>query len=71
MTADYRGAVLAVLAEEGGGPLHWTAIQDLALKSGYVDPFGDPDVRRHLLSTIADLVEDGTIRKRGTGVYSL
>jgi hypothetical protein len=71
VTVDYREAVLAVLAEESGGPVHWTTIQDLALQRGLLDPFEDPQVRKHLLSTIAELVADGSIRKRGTGVYSL
>ena len=38
-------AVLRVLAE-AEEPLHWTVIQDRALRAGYLDPFETPDVRR-------------------------
>ena len=34
-------AALTVLREEGE-PLHWTRIQDLALRRGYLDPFEQP-----------------------------
>ena len=63
-------AVLTVLREEGV-PLHWTKVQDLALRRGYLDPFEQPDVRRRVLSTLAELVREGAIRKVGTGVYEV
>ena len=63
-------AVLTVLRDEGV-PLHWTKVQDLALRRGYLDPFEQPDVRRRVLSTLAELVREGAIRKAGTGVYEV
>jgi hypothetical protein len=63
-------AALTVLAEEGK-PLHWTVIQDLALKRGYIDPFAQPDVRRHLLAALAGAARTGTVVKEGSGVYRL
>lgn len=67
---EYLEAALAVLAEEGE-PLHWTVIQDLALKRGYLDPFTQTDIRKHLLSALAKAAKDGAIRKVETGVYAL
>ena len=64
-----RAAVLAVLTE-AGTPLHWTKIQDLALRRGYLDPFEIPDVRRALLAALADGVRSGVLEKQGTGVYA-
>lgn len=63
-------AAIAVLREEGGD-LHWTKIQDLALRRGYLDPFETPDVRRELLAALARGARDGTLVKRSTGVYAL
>jgi hypothetical protein len=63
-------AALTVLAEEGG-PLHWTVIQDLALRRGYLDPFTTPDIRRRLLSALADARRDGRIVRAGPGVFAL
>ena len=63
-------AVLTVLREEGT-PLHWTKVQDLALRRGYLDPFQEPDVRRRVLTTLAQLAREGAIRKAGTGVYQI
>ncbi len=65
---EVREAVLTVLREEGI-PLHWTMIQDLALRRGYVDPFSTPDVRRQVLAELAGAARDGEVRKDGTGVY--
>jgi hypothetical protein len=62
-------AAIKVLAEERV-PLHWTKIQDLALRRGYLDPFEVPDVRRRLLAALADGVRSGVLEKRGTGVYA-
>jgi hypothetical protein len=67
---DYLGAALTVLGEEGTA-LHWTVIQDLALKRGYLDPFTQPDIRRNLLSALARAAREGLVAKQGTGVYSL
>jgi hypothetical protein len=61
-------AALAVLAEERA-PLHWTRIQDLALRRGYLDPFTRPDVRRELLAALAEGVRSGALVKESTGVY--
>jgi hypothetical protein len=63
-------AALAVLREEGV-PLHWTKIQDLALRRGYLDPFEQPDVRRRLLAALAEGVRTGALVKASVGVYSL
>ena len=48
---DYLEAALTVLREEAK-PLHWTVIQDLALRRGYLDPFTQPDIRRNLLAAL-------------------
>jgi hypothetical protein len=61
-------AAITVLREEGE-PLHWTKIQDLALRRGYIDPFETPDVRKHLLSALAGGVRSGALAKVSTGVY--
>ena len=63
-------AAVTVLREEGE-PLHWTKIQDLALRRGYLDPFETPDVRRALLAALAEGVRLGEILKASKGVYSL
>jgi hypothetical protein len=65
---EFLDAALAVLHEEGE-PLHWTRIQDLALRRGYLDPFAQPDVRKHLLSALAEGVRSGVLEKVSTGVY--
>jgi len=67
---DPLDAAVAVL-RDAGEPLHWTVIQDRALRSGLVDPFAVPDVRKRLLSALADGVRTGTLVKAGTGVYAL
>ena len=67
---EYREALLRVLREENG-PLHWTVIQDLALKRGYLDPFTQPDIRRHLLAALRDAARDGDVVKTDTGTYAL
>ncbi|HEX6231249.1 MAG TPA: hypothetical protein VF029_06010 [Actinomycetota bacterium] len=67
---EFLEAVLTVLREEGE-PLHWTRIQDLALRRGYLDPFTQPDVRRSLLAALAEGVRAGALAKEGTGVYRL
>ena len=67
---EFLEAAVAVLREEGE-PLHWTKIQDLALRRGYLDPFEQPDVRKGLLGALAAGVRSGALEKRGTGVYAL
>lgn len=67
---EFLEAALAVLREEGE-PLHWTKIQDLALRRGYLDPFTQPDVRRGLLAALARAVRDGAVVRDSTGVYRL
>lgn len=61
-------AALAVLREEGEA-LHWTVIQDLALRRGYLDPFEVRDVRKVLLAALAEGVRSGALEKVETGVY--
>lgn len=65
-----RAAVLAVLKEEAA-PLHWTKIQDLALRRGYLDPFEHPDVRRQVQTSLRELAREGMVEKQTTGVYYL
>jgi HB1, ASXL, restriction endonuclease HTH domain len=67
---DLLDAALAVLKEEGE-PLHWTVIQDLALKRGYIDPFIQKDIRKNLLAALSRAARQGRISKEGTGVYAL
>jgi HB1, ASXL, restriction endonuclease HTH domain len=67
---DPRVAAITVLREEGE-PLHWTRIQDLALRRGYLDPFETPDVRGILLRALAQAVRDGDLVKTRRGVYEL
>jgi hypothetical protein len=62
-------AAIRVLGEEGV-PLHWTRIQDLALRRGYLDPFELPDVRRTLLAALGEGIRSGVLEKQGTGVYA-
>jgi hypothetical protein len=66
---EAREAVLAVLREEAA-PLHWTKIQDLALRRGYLDPFQTTDVRARVLTALAAAVRDGEVEKREKGVYA-
>ena len=61
-------AAVTVLREEGE-PLHWTKIQDLALRRGYLDPFEIPDVRKALLAALAEGVRSGRLSKVSTGVF--
>ncbi len=69
---DPLEAAVRVLREEGA-PLHWTVIQDLALKRGYLDPFADRDIRRKLLAALSESArrEDGRVLKAEKGVYAL
>jgi hypothetical protein len=63
-------AVLTVL-RDADEPLHWTVIQDRALREGYLDPFETPDVRGAVLTAVRTLVADGRILKTATGVFAL
>jgi hypothetical protein len=65
-----RDAALAVL-EQAGEPLHWTVVQDRALRAGYLDPFEVPDVRRAVRTALRELVADGSAARPATGVYAL
>jgi hypothetical protein len=67
---DFRDAALAVLREEAR-PLHWTVIQDLALRRGYLDPFTQPDIRRNLLSALSGAAREGAVVKEPRGVYRM
>ena len=63
-------AVVEVLTE-AGEPLHWTVIQDRALRSGALDPFETPDVRKAVLGAVHALVADGRLVSTAKGVYAL
>jgi hypothetical protein len=67
---DALAAAIAVLGE-AGEPLHWTVIQDRALRSGRIDPFTTPDVRRALLGALRRGVRRGSLLGAGRGVYEL
>ena len=61
-------AALTVLREERA-ELHWTKIQDLALRRGYLDPFETPDVRKVLLAALAEGVRSGRIERVSKGMF--
>ena len=63
-------AVVSVL-RDADEPLHWTVIQDRALRQGLVDPFVVTDVRATLLRALRDGVLAGTVVRVDTGVYAL
>ena len=65
-----REAVLAVLAEDGEA-LHWTVVQDRALRAGYLDPFALGDVRAAVHAALRELVAEGVVRRAGTGTYQV
>jgi hypothetical protein len=67
---NFQDAAIAVLREENRA-LHWTVIQDLALKRGYLDPFTQPDIRRGVISALATAATAGLVIKEGRGVYRL
>jgi hypothetical protein len=64
-----REAALAVLVE-ADGPLHWTVVQDRALRAGYLDPFTTPDVRAAMLDALRGLAAEGAIARVDKGVYA-
>ena len=70
MSVDALDAAIAVL-RDAGEPLHWTRIQDGALRAGYLDPFETPEVRKELLAALARGVREGMLEKISTGVYEL
>jgi hypothetical protein len=63
-------AAVAVV-RDAGVPLHWTVIQDRALRAGLVDPFATANVRREVLVALRDGARRGIIRSLGGGVYEL
>jgi hypothetical protein len=63
-------AAVAVLGE-AGEPLHWTVIQDRALRTGLIDPFVVSDVRARLLAALREGVRAGSLVREGKGVYRL
>jgi hypothetical protein len=65
-----RVAVLSVL-RSADEPLHWTVIQDRALRAGAIDPLETRDVRGAVLGALRELVRDGLVTKAATGVYVL
>jgi hypothetical protein len=65
-----REAVLTVLREEAR-PLHWTKVQDLALRRAYLDPFETPDVRRQVQTALRALAREGVVSRESKGVYFL
>jgi probable F420-dependent oxidoreductase len=67
---DALGAAVAVL-READGPLHWTVIQDRALRAGHLDPFTTPNVRKDLLAGLRLGVRDGALVTVDRGVYGL
>ena len=70
MPVDALEAAVMVL-KEADEPLHWTVIQDRALRAGLIDPFSTPNVRRDLLSALRRGVEEGALRAAGKGVYAV
>jgi hypothetical protein len=70
LSVDALEAAVRVLREVGA-PLHWTRIQDLALRAGYLDPFETPDVRKELLGALGRGAREGVLEKVSTGVYRL
>jgi hypothetical protein len=67
---DALHAAIEVL-RDAGEPLHWTVIQDRALRGGLLDPFTTPDVRKELLGALRAGTRDGVLVRTGTGVYAL
>lgn len=67
---DPLDAAVVVLGD-AGEPLHWTVIQDRALRRGLIDPFVVTDVRARLLKALRDGVNEGSLMRVGKGVYAL
>jgi hypothetical protein len=70
VTVEFLEAAVTVLREEDAA-LHWTVIQDLALKRGYLDPFVQRDIRKGLLAALAAGARAGALRREGKGTYRL
>jgi hypothetical protein len=68
---EFLNAALTVLREEAPAALHWTVIQDLALKRGHLDPFTQRDIRKNLLAALARASREGLVEKDSKGVYRL
>jgi len=51
-------------------PLHWTVIQDRALREGFLDPFETTNVKAAVLGALRAFVADGRAVKTATGVYA-
>jgi hypothetical protein len=66
-----RDACLKVLADAGGEALHWTVVQDRALRARLIDPFTTRDVRAAVVKSLAALAREGRVVKEGTGTYRL
>ena len=68
---ELEAAVMVLRQSEE--PLHWTVIQDRALKAGYLDPFTQRDIRRRLLAALAASARNpaGAVLRAGKGVYGL
>jgi hypothetical protein len=66
---EFREAVATVLREEAPEALHWTRVQDLALRRGYVDPFTQRDLRGGVLRALATLAREGLAIRTAKGVY--
>jgi hypothetical protein len=62
-------ACLRVLEDAAGETLHWTVVQDRALKARLIDPFTTRDVRGTVVKTLAGLAKEGRIVKEGPGLY--
>jgi hypothetical protein len=67
---EFLDAAVTVLQEEGK-PLHWTVVQDLALKRGYLDPFTQRDIRKNLLAGRGRAAMTGVVVKEDRGIYRL
>ena len=69
---DYLDTAVEVLKEQGK-PMHWTVIQDVALHRGYLDPFTQKDIRKHLVAALADAAKrpNGPLIRASRGVYGL
>ena len=67
---DPLEAAMTVLGD-AAEPLHWTVIQDRALRGGLIDPFVVGDVRSVLLKALREGSRSGVLVRAGTGVYAL
>jgi hypothetical protein len=67
---EFEDAALRVLRDEAR-PLHWTVVQDLALRRGYLDPFVQRDIRKGIVRALADLARAGSLDRVDNGVYAL